>query len=63
MQSGQQPMDRFEAIQSIHAERDDRSSGRDAVKNELKMLAAADIEQQVSGAVRDRRDRCVDLWQ
>lgn len=61
VQSGKQTVKCFEPIKPIHAERDDRGGGRDAVMNELKMLAVAEIEQQVSGAVRDQRDRRVDL--
>lgn len=63
MQSGEQLVERFESIQPIHAEWDDRGGRCDAVMNELKMLAVAEIEQQVSGSVCDQRDRCVDLRQ
>lgn len=60
MQSGKQTVERFEPIQPIHAERDDCGGGRGAVMNELKVLAVAEIEEQVSGTVSRQRNSCVD---
>lgn len=60
MQSGKQTVERFEPIQPIHAEWDDCGGRRGAVMNELKVLAVAEIEEQVSGTVSRQRNSCVD---
>lgn len=51
MQSGKKPINGFKAIKAIHAKRDDRCCRCKIFVNELKLLAVAEIEQQVSGAV------------
>ncbi len=51
MQSGKKPINGFKAIKPIHAKRDDRCCRCEAFVNELKVLAVAEIEQQVGGAV------------
>ena len=60
MQSGKKPINRFEAIKPIHAERDDRCCRCETCVNELKLLAVAEVEQQVSGAVFSHRNRSID---
>lgn len=60
MQSGKKPICGFEAIEPIHTERDDRCCGCDAIVNELKMLAVAEMKQQISVAVFSHRNHGID---
>ncbi len=63
MQGGEKTMDRFEPVQPVHVERHDRGGRRNAVVDELKMLAVAEIERHIGGAIRAQRDGGVDSWQ
>ena len=56
-------MDRFEPIQPVHAERNDRGGGRDAIMDQLKMLTVAEVDQDIGRTVRSQRDGGVDLRQ
>ncbi len=47
MQGGEKAMDRFEPIQPVHAERNDRGDGRDAIMDQLKMLTVAEVDQDI----------------
>jgi hypothetical protein len=51
MQSSQKPINRFKAIEPIHTERDDCCCICKTLANELKLLAAAEVKQQVSSVV------------
>ena len=63
MQGGEKTMDRFEPIQPVHAERNDRGGGCDAIMDELKMLTVAEVDQHIGRTVRGQRDGGVDLRQ
>ena len=51
MQSSQKPINGFEAIEPIHTERDDCCCSCKTLVNELKLLAAAEVKQQVCSVV------------
>lgn len=61
MQGGEKTMDRFEPIQPVHAEQNDRGGGRGAIMDELKVLTVIEIDQQIGRTARAHRDGGVDL--
>lgn len=57
VQGGEQPMDCFEAVQSVDAERHERGCGRNAIVDELKILAVAEVDPDIGGTIRAQRNR------